>query len=113
MLGGRSSFLSQPLYCSHSLSLSFSRTRFNLLQLDMPFGKLHSYFYICTFDVVVKVFDCDIVVKEFDLYSSYDVNFQTNIFEKDMNPLAPHPLPPDMLLIVQLLFFYKDGFGIK
>ena len=41
---------------------------------------------------------------------SYCVHFQTNSLGKGMKPLPP---PPAIDQIVSLLFFYKDGFGIK
>ena len=52
---------------------------------------------------MVNVLDCDIVKRELKLQSySY---FQTNMLEKG--------IPYAMGNIVPLLFFYKDGFGIK
>ena len=41
--------------------------------------------------VTVKVLDCVIVVREFELQSRYDVNFRTNTLGKGLNPLI---LPP-------------------
>ena len=47
---------------------------------------------------MVKMIDCGIVVREFELQSRYYVHFQANTF---------------ILLIVPLLFFEENGFGIK
>ena len=56
--------------------------------------------------VVATGLDCDIIVSEFKPQSRYYVLFWTNTLKKGMNLLI---LPA----IVALLFFYKDGFGIK
>ena len=53
--------------------------------------------------------DCKILVSDFELQSRYYVHFWTNALEKGMN----HVIPPSIGLIVPLLFFYKDGFGIE
>ena len=59
--------------------------------------------------VVVKVANCDIVINEFELsWGSYD-HFRTTILGKVRTPLFPTAVG----YIVPLLFFYKDGFGIK
>ena len=58
--------------------------------------------------VVANVLDFKIVVSEFEFQSLYYVYFRINILEKGMNPD-----PPAIDLKTQLLFFYKDGFGIK
>ena len=58
---------------------------------------------------MVKVTDCGIVVSEFEFQSHYYVHFRTNTLGKGMNPL----ILPAMGQRVPLLFFYKDGFGIK
>ena len=59
--------------------------------------------------LVANVLGCDIVVSEFKLQSIYDVHFWTSTLTKGMNSLIPQAIG----LIVKLLFFYKDGFGIK
>ena len=41
----------------------------------------------CPCGVMVKVLNCGIVVREFELKSCYCVYFQTNILGKGMNPL--------------------------
>ena len=58
---------------------------------------------------MVKAMDCGIVVSEFELQSRYFVHFRANTLGKGMNPI----ILPAMGWIVPLLFFYKDGFGIK
>ena len=58
----------------------------------------------CPRGAMVKTIDSRIVVGEFELQSRYYVDFLTNNHGKGMNPLFP-PVP--------LLFFSKDGFGIK
>ena len=52
---------------------------------------------------------CDIVVSEFDLQSRYCAYFWTNAILKGMNRF----ILTAMSQVVPLLFFYKDGFGIK
>ena len=37
--------------------------------------------------VVVKVFDCNVVLSKFELQSQYYVHFPTNTLRKGMNPL--------------------------
>ena len=58
---------------------------------------------------MVKVTDCDIIVSKFELQSLYYVYFRLIPFKKIMNLLYP----PNTVLTVQLLFFYKDGFGFE
>ena len=53
-----------------------------------------------------NVLDCDIVVSEFELPSSFYVHFWINTLGKDMNPIIPAKL-------LALLFFYKDGCSMK
>ena len=45
----------------------------------------------CPRGVMVKAMDCEIVVHEFVLQSSYYIHFQANTLGKGMNPLI---LPP-------------------
>ena len=52
--------------------------------------------------------DCHIVVNLFEFQLHYYVHFQTNVPWK--NYKSPYPFRYEL---VQLLFFYKDGFGIK
>ena len=59
--------------------------------------------------LVTNVLDCNIVVSEFELQSIYYVHVRTNTPGKGMNP----HIFPFMGYIVQLLFFYKNGFGIE
>ena len=59
--------------------------------------------------VVANGLACDIVVSEFEFKSRYCVQFRTNTFGKVMNPLILQAVG----LIVLLLFFYKDNFGVK
>ena len=58
---------------------------------------------------MVKSLNCGIIVREFELYLSYNVHFRTNTLEKGMNPLIFESTGK----IVPLLSFWKDGFGIK
>ena len=58
---------------------------------------------------MVKAMDCGIVVREFVLQSRYYVHFRANTLGKGMNPLILQV----MGLIVLLLFFEENGFGIK
>ena len=53
--------------------------------------------------------DYNIVVSEFELQLCYYIHFWTNTLGKGMNPF----IPSAMVQIVQLLFFYKDGFDIR
>ena len=59
--------------------------------------------------VVVSVLDCDNTVSEFEPQSRYYVLFWINTLGKGINPF----ILPAMGLIVLLLLFCKDGFGIK
>ena len=59
--------------------------------------------------MVANDVDCDIIVNVFKLQLCYYIHFQNNTLRKGMNPL----IQPSMVYIVLLLFFYKDGFGIK
>ena len=48
-------------------------------------------------EVVANILDCDIVVNEFEFQSLCHINFRTNIYGKDMNPLisqANHQIVP-------------------
>ena len=58
---------------------------------------------------MVKELDIKIVVSEFELQLCYYVHFQRNTLGKGMNPF----ILPAMGLLVPLLFFLKDGFGIE
>ena len=58
---------------------------------------------------MVNILECDIFVSEFKLESSYDINFWTINFRKDMN----HLISLFTGKIVTQPFFYKDGLGIK
>ena len=58
---------------------------------------------------VVNVQDCDIVGREFDLPPLYYVHFRINTFGKGYIPSFPLAIG----LILPLIFFYKDDFGIK
>ena len=58
---------------------------------------------------MTKVLDCSLKVSEFQLHLHYYIHFCTNTLGKGMNPF----IPLAMSRIVSLLFFYKDGFGIK
>ena len=51
---------------------------------------------------MVNELDCDIAVSNFEIQSGYYVYFRINTLGKGMNPLS-----------LQLLFFKKNGFGIK
>ena len=55
------------------------------------------------------VYDCDIEVSELKFLSRYYVHFRGNTHGKGMNTIISVP----MGLIVPLLFFNKDGFGLK
>ena len=58
---------------------------------------------------MIKAMDCEIFESDFKLQSRYYVHFQTNTIGKCINPL----ILPAIGQIVPLLFFSKDGFGIK
>ena len=53
-----------------------------------------------------NVQNCNIVVSMFELQWRYFVHFRTKTLGKDMKP-------PAICKIVLLLFFNKNGFGIK
>ena len=57
--------------------------------------------------VMLKAMDYAIII--YELLSRYYVQFGSNTRGKGMTPL----IIPTMGWIVPLLFFYKDGFGIK
>ena len=59
--------------------------------------------------IMVNVSDCDIVVCKFELPSYFYVHFWNNTHGKAMNPIVSSAVG----WIVPLLFYYKDGFGIK
>ena len=58
---------------------------------------------------MANVLDCCQEVSEFELQSYYYVNFWINTFGKGME----FPITPAISLILSLMFFYKDRFGIK
>ena len=58
---------------------------------------------------MAKVLDCSVEVCEFELQLRYYIHFWNNALGKDISLL----IPPAMGSIVPLLFFYRDGFGIK
>ena len=64
-----------------------------------------------TSGVVANVLDCDSVMSEFGLHSHSYLYFQTYTLGKGMNPLISPAIGWILLLI--LLLFDKDGFGIK
>ena len=53
--------------------------------------------------------NCNIIVSKFKLQSHYYIHFYANIIGKGMNLF----ILQIMGQIVTLLFFHKDGFGIK
>ena len=59
--------------------------------------------------VKANVLDGAIQVSKFALQSHYYVHFRTNIPGKGMNSL----ISPAIDQMISLLFFNKDGFGIK
>ena len=61
------------------------------------------------YGVVANMLNCDTVEREFKLQSHNHNHFWTNTLEKGMKPL----ISLTMGETVSLLFFYKDGFGIK
>ena len=63
-------------YCCHFLITQIKNIWYHS---EEKVGGLHG--------VMVKVMDCRIVVREFELQSSYYVHFQTNTPGKGMNPL--------------------------
>ena len=46
------------------------------------------YRWVSPRDIVANMLDCDIVVSQFELQSSYYVHFRTNTLEKGMKPLT-------------------------
>ena len=58
---------------------------------------------------MVNVLNCDLKVGELKFQLSYCIHFWTNTLGKDINLFIFQA----MGLIVPLLFFYKDNFGIK
>ena len=58
---------------------------------------------------MVKVLNRCLEISEFKLQSRYYIYFWTNTLGKSMNLV----IPLVMSYIELLLFFYKDGFGIK
>ena len=58
---------------------------------------------------MVEAMVCEIVVREFELQSRYNVHFRANTIGKNMNLL----ILPAMGQIAPLLFFLENGFGIK
>ena len=60
--------------------------------------------------VVVNFLGWDIVVSEFKLQSRYYVHFRTNTLGKGTNTIIHTQI---LCLIVPLLSFFGDGFGIK
>ena len=63
----------------------------------------------CPRGVMVKAMDCVIEVSEFEIQSRYYLHYPTNTLDKVMNPHILSVIGQ----IVLLLFFYKNGFGIK
>ena len=59
---------------------------------------------------VIVINMLNIIVSEFKFQLLYCIHFWTNTLGKGTNSFNP---PPAMGLIVSLLFFYKDGYGIK
>ena len=54
---------------------------------------------------MAKVLDCGHKVSKFKFYLCYYIHFWISTLGKS--------IPPAMGEIISLLFFYKDGFGIK
>ena len=59
---------------------------------------------------MAKVLVCGLSVTEFELQSNYYIHLRTNTLEKGMNLFIPLPA---MYKMISVLFFYKEGFGIK
>ena len=59
--------------------------------------------------IMTKVLDCGLEISEFECYLQYYVHFQNKTHGKGMKPL----ILPAMGSIISVLFFYKDGFGMK
>ena len=58
---------------------------------------------------MTKVLECSLEVSWFELQLHNYIHFQINTIRKGMSLLFPSGMDE----IVSLLFFYKDGFGIK
>ena len=58
---------------------------------------------------MANVLDFHLVVSEFECQSRYDIHFWTNTLRIGTNPL----ILTVMDLILSLLSFYEDDFGIK
>ena len=56
--------------------------------------------------VVDNVLDCEIILSEFELHSRYYVHFWANTLGNNVNSYIS-------LALGKILFFYKNGFGIK
>ena len=73
-------------------------------EVHLTSAYIYIYIYICIYiwesfcGVVANMLECDIVQSEFELQSGYNVHFRTN---------------RTIGIIVLLISFYKDGFGIK
>ena len=59
--------------------------------------------------IMANMLDCSLELMEFELLSHNYIHFQIKTFGKAW---TPYPSPA-MGWIISLLFFYKDGFGIK
>ena len=53
---------------------------------------IYIYIYIYPCGIVANLWNCDIVVSEFEVQSYYHIHFQTHTLEKGMNPLIPRPV---------------------
>ena len=58
---------------------------------------------------MAKALDCHVEVTEFELQTYNYIHFGSNTIGKGMKPLILQAIG----YIVSLVFFYKDGFGIK
>ena len=58
---------------------------------------------------MAKVLNCVLKVSKFKHQLCYCIPFEINTLGGGINPL----LSPVMDYIISLMFFYKDGFGIK
>ena len=81
------------------------RKRSLRVTLDYDRQLYFTYLVGSSCSVLVRVLDCSLELSKVQL--CYCTHFQTNTLEKGMNPL------PTIGWIVPLLFFCKDGFGIK
>ena len=82
---------------------------FQLLPILTIYSVPYNSFCRCPRVVLVKTMDSGIVVSDFELQSCYYFYFKTNTLVKGLNL---HIIPA-MGFIISLLFFYKDGFGVK